>query len=132
MKAIIRYYPEEEIPEPLRFLTSLPILDMSIHGAPHKRQHRAVIKAYRDELYDLAVRRIADKVDLPIDHPIMLKVLFTNPHSPDLDHTEEALFMALDGKTFTSPSILVDDRHIQKILSEKYYPNSPTKRDGMR
>ena len=132
MKAIISYFHEDEVPHPLNLLTTLPVLQLWIHGAPHKRQHRAVIQKYRDELYDLAVRKIGIKVQLPIDHAIFLKVFYTNPNSPDLDHLDEALFMALDGKTFKSPSILTDDRWIQKKLVEKYYPDAPTKRDGMR
>lgn len=132
MKAIIRYYIEEEIPEMYRFFTSLPILDMTIHGAPHSRQHRAVIQKYREDLWDLATRRIATQVELPIDEPIFLKVLFTNPNSPDNDHLLTALYMALDGKTLKGPSILTDDRHIQGVLMNKFYPNPPTKRDGMR
>lgn len=133
MKAIIRYIDDWEVPEYFRHITSLPILDLTIHGAPHKRQHRSVIKKYREDLYDLATRRIANKVDLPIDHPIFLKILFTNPSSPDLDHLEEALFMALDAKSFpNSPSILTDDRHIQGVLKSKFYPDKPTKRDGTR
>ena len=132
MKAILRYYNEDEIVPGFGMTNSLPLLDKSIHGAPHKRQHRAVIQRYREDLYDLAYRRISDKVELPIDHPIALKVLFTNPSSPDLDHLIEALYMALDGKTLKGPSILTDDRHIQKVIMEKYYPDNPTKRDGMR
>lgn len=111
---------------------ALPLLNMSIHGAPHKRQNRSVIQRYREDLFTTAMRKIGDKVDLPINHPISLKVLFTNPNSPDLDHVLEALYMALDGKTLKGPSILVDDRHIQKVLMEKYYPDPPTKRDGDR
>jgi hypothetical protein len=134
MKAIIKYYDEWEIPEYWRPFTSLPVLDLVIHGAPHMRMHRAVLKQYRDELTDLAIRRIGVKVDLPIDHPICLKVLFTNPSSPDMDHLLTALYTALDGKTFKgSRSILTDDCHIQKLFSvEKYYPDAPTKRDGLR
>jgi hypothetical protein len=128
MKAIIRFFDEGD--HPMQNL--LPLLDFSIHGAPHKRQDREVIQRYREDLYALAVRRIADKVILPIDFPLELNVLFTNPCSPDIDHLIEALYMALDGKTLEGPSILTDDRHIQGIRAFKYYPNPPTKRDGER
>ena len=132
MKAIIRYFDEDEVIPMYGISDFLPLLDFSIHGAPHKRQHRAVLQKYREDLYELAVRKIGSKVNLPIDHPIAVKVLFTNPASPDLDHLIEALYMAVDGKTLKGPSILTDDRHIQKVIAEKYYPDSPTKRDGMR
>ncbi len=132
MKAIIRYFNEDEVIPMYGISNFLPLLEFSIHGAPHKRQHRAVIQKYREELFKTAVYKIGNKVYLPIDHPIAIKVLFTNPASPDLDHLVEALYMALDGKTLKGNSILTDDRHIQKIIAEKYYPDSPTKRDGMR
>lgn len=131
MKAIIRYYHDWEVPELYRF-TSLPLLDMTIHGAPHKRQHRKVLQLYREELYTLAFRRWADKITLPIDWPVGLRVLFTNPNSPDLDHLIEALYMAVDGKTLEGPAIMTDDRHIQALQASKIYSNAPTKRDGMR
>jgi len=128
MKAIIRYYDDWEVPELFRFST-LPMLDMTIHAAPHKRQHRAVLQQYRTDLTELATRRLFDKIELPIDWPISLRVLFTNPNSPDLDHTIEALYMALDGKTLEGPSILTDDRHIQAVQMSKIYSAAPTKRD---
>lgn len=109
-----------------------PVLTCYIHGAPHKRQVREVLQAYREDLYRAAIRGIGSEVDIPIDHPIDLKVLFTNPNSPDLDHLLEALFMGLDGKSLKGPSVLVDDRHIQAVTIKKFYPNAPTKRDGAR
>lgn len=126
MKAIIRYYDDWEVPDFYRF-SQLPLLDMTIHAAPHKRQHRKVLQVYRDELTSLAQRRL--DIELPIDWPIALRVLFTNPNSPDLDHLLEALYMALDGKTLEGPSILADDRHIQAVQVSKIYSVPPTKRD---
>lgn len=120
MKVIMKY---DEYSHP-------PVLSMAIHGAPHKRMHRAVLQQYREDLFEMAQRRIADQVDLPIDHAIDLKVLFTNPSSPDLDHLMEALYMALDGKSLKGPSILKDDRHIWKFECSKFYPEGRTKRDS--
>lgn len=133
MKAIIHYYEDWEVPHPLNLFTSLPVLYMTIHGAPHKRQHRKVLQKYREDLYEIASRRdrgIINKIDLPINHEIYLWTLYTNPNSPDLDHTEEALFMALDGKSLSGPSILTDDRMIQGVTKNKFYSNPPTKRDN--
>jgi hypothetical protein len=109
-----------------------PELILYIHGAPHKRQHRAVLQMYREELYAAAVRGIGSEVDMPIDHAIDLKVLFTNPASPDLDHLLEALYMGLDQKTLKGPAVLKDDRHIQHVSMGKFYPNEQTKRDSQR
>jgi hypothetical protein len=109
-----------------------PMLTLYIHGAPHKRQHRAVLQEYREELLRAAHRGIASQVDLPIEHDIELTILFTNPNSPDLDHLIEAVFMGMDGKSLRGPSVLVDDRQIQAVKMRKFYPNEATKRDGAR
>jgi hypothetical protein len=130
MKAIIKYFDEGDYILWNGRSNFLPLLEFQIHGAPHKRQHRAVIQKYREDLYSLASRRL--KIVLPIDYPLQVSVLFTNPNSPDIDHLVEALYMALDGKTLEGPSILVDDRLIQGIYADKYYPHEPTKRDGDR
>ena len=122
MKVIMRYDP----------YANPPVLSLYVHGCPHKRQHREVLQEYREELYRAAIRGIGSDVDLPIDHPIDLHILYTNPNSPDLDHLIEATFMGLDGKTLRGPSVLKDDRHIQKVIMSKYYPNEATKRDGSR
>jgi len=122
MKTILKY---DDLSHP-------PILRMYIHGCPHKRQHREVLQKHREELYDLAERRIGHVVDLPITHPIDLEVFFTNPASPDLDHLIEAVFMMLDAKTLKGPSILADDRLIQKVTMSKYYNTEKSKRDGLR
>ena len=130
MKAIIRYYDEDQLPEHWRYFTSLPVLDLSIHGAPHNRQHRSVLQKYREELYSIAKMKLA--VALPIEWPIFVKVLFVNPNSPDTDHLYMAMCQALDAKTLKGPSILADDRWIQGALVNIFYPHPPTKRDGQR
>jgi hypothetical protein len=122
MKIIMKY---DEYAHP-------PLLTLYIHGCPHKRQDRAVLQEFRNEMFRAAQRGIASQVDLPIDHPIDLYALLTNPNSPDLDHLTEAIFMALDEKTLKGPAVLKDDRHIQSIKIAKYYPNAKTKRDGVR
>ncbi len=112
-----------------------PVLRLYIHGCPHKRQHREVLQKHREELY-LQVRHAylhnRFPAKLPINHPIDLEILFTNPNTPDLDHLLEAVFMMLDGKSLKGPSLLTDDRLIQSVKMSKYYPNAPTKRDGAR
>jgi hypothetical protein len=108
-----------------------PLLTLYVHGHPHKRQHREVIQVLREEMWRVAQRRIGKKY-LPITEDIDLKILYTNPNSPDLDHLIEATFMALDGKTLRGPSILANDRQIQAVNMAKYYPNDATKRDGER
>ena len=122
MKAIARY---DQFAHP-------PLLSLYIHGCPHKRQAREILQEGREIMYAAALRGIAHEVDLPIDHSIDLKVLFTNPNSPDLDHLIEAVFMMLDSKTLKGPAILKDDRHIQSVHMSKFYPNKATKRDGQR
>lgn len=130
MKAILRYYHEDEVPFPLNQFTVFPVLDLNIHGAPHSRQHRKIIQQYREELYDLATRKL--RIKLPIDWHITLKVLFTNPNSPDNDHLLTALYMALDSKTLQGPAILADDRWVQDVFLKKMYSYDATKRDGLR
>jgi len=121
MKAIFRY---DEFSHPPRMM-------INIHGAPHERQHREVLQKYRDDLTD-AFKRQLPNVTIPIDHPVDLEVFFTNPASPDLNHVLTALFAAMDAKSLKGPSILTDDRHIQKVVMSKYYIGKPTKRDSVR
>lgn len=122
MKAILQY---DQFAHP-------PLLKMYLHGAPHKRQQREVLQRFREDLMMHARRTIATQVDLPIDHPIDVEIVYINPASPDLDHLVEATFQALDGKSLKGPSILVDDRHIQKVTMSKQYIGGRTKRDGLR
>jgi Holliday junction resolvase RusA-like endonuclease len=83
-----------------------PLLDLTIHNAPHKRSHPTVI-----EQYSAALKKVVKKAGcpIPIEHPIDLRVTFVDPQSPDLDHLHEALNMALDKK------VLEDDGLIDKI-----------------
>jgi len=122
MKAVIQY---DEYAHP-------PLMRMYIHGCPHKRQQREVIQQFREELLYVAKRSIGNVVDFPIDHPIDLELVLTNPSSPDLDHLLEAVYMAMDGKSMKGASILTDDRHIQSVKLSKMYTEKPTKRDGAR
>lgn len=121
LKAIFRY---DQFAHP-------PKMYINIHGAPHERQHRAVLQKYREDLTASFQRQMRD-VSIPIDHPIDLEVFFTNPASPDLNHVLTALYCALDEKSLKGPAILKDDRHIQKVTMSKYYAGKATKRDGQR
>ena len=103
-----------------------PLLRLYIHGAPHRRQHIAVIHKYRDEL--VAAGRAAG-LRLPIWHIIDLRVTFINPCSPDLDNLIVALYRAMDGASHNAPTILVDDGLINDVQMGKYYPNEITKAD---
>ncbi len=123
MTKVIARYDEHQHP---------PVLTLHIHGCPHKRMNRAVLQQFREEIYAAAVRGIGQYVDLPIDHPIDLKLFLVNPASPDLDHLLEAVYMAVDGKTLKGPSVLTDDRHIWSLTMSKFYPNAQTKRDSQR
>ena len=117
MKIIMDYYPDKFPPR----------LGLTIHGAPHGRQHRAILQQYREAL--VAIAKI-EKVPIPLSCPIYLTVLYVNPTSPDIDHLDNALFSALDGKTLKGPSVLVDDRQIWKITVSKFYPNEKTKAEN--
>jgi hypothetical protein len=110
---------------------SPPLLTMYITGCPHKRQQREVIQRFREDLFISARRQLPEGL-LPIDHEIDLNLTLINPASPDLDHLLEAVYMGIDGKSMVGPSILTDDRLIQKITMQKMYNQAPTKRDGMR
>ena len=103
-----------------------PLLRLYVHGAPHCRQHIAVIQQYRNELVDAAR---AACMRFPIRHEIDLKVTFINPCSPDLDHLLTALYQALDAKTLRPPALLVDDGLIQDVSMGKFYPCEATEAD---
>lgn len=109
MRCII-WYKEDRYP---------PLLELYIFGAPHRRQHLAVLQAYRDGIIEAAD---AAKINYPIDKPLDLSVLFINPSSTDLDNLITALYRALDGKSLKKPSLLVDDGLIQKVTMAKFYP----------
>ena len=96
-----------------------PLLRLFIHGAPHRRQHDAVLLAYRREL--VAAAR-ATGLTVPIRHPVDLRVLFIDPCSPDLDNLITALYRAVDGKALSGPALLADDGLIQDVRMGKFYP----------
>ncbi len=103
-----------------------PLLRLYIHGAPHRRQHVAVIQRYRDEL--VAAARAAN-LAVPIRHPIDLKVTFINPCSPDSDNLIVALCRAMDGTCHVKPTLLTDDGLIQSVTMGKFYPCEATRAD---
>lgn len=109
MRCIVQYFPTQHP----------PLLQFSIHGAPHRRMHIAVIQRYRDDLQKACN---AAGIATPISHPIDLSVLFVDPSSPDLDNLLTALYQALDANTLRKPGILADDGLISKVTVSKFYP----------
>ena len=96
MRVILKY------DHPRRLLTAY------VHGAPHRRMHRAVLRRYREEIW-----KAAQAAGLgPISHQITLSAMFIDPTGPDLDNLVTALFQALDGKCGHGPALLKDDRQI--------------------
>lgn len=89
----------------------MPLLRMFIHGAPHRRQHRAIIKQYR-EILRAAFHEAG--LQTPYAGLIDISLLFINPTSPDYDNLLTALFQALDGKTL-GKGVLKDDNQIYTI-----------------
>lgn len=102
MRAIIEYDSK----------SSPPKMRMFLHGAPHRRMHKAVLQKYRKDLW-----REAKKIDIPM--PIQdyteLKVTFIDPCSCDLGNLYLALEQALDGKCGKGPTIFTDDRLICRL-----------------
>jgi Holliday junction resolvase RusA-like endonuclease len=87
------------------------LLTVFVHGAPHRRIHRAVLRQYREELW-----RAAQEAGVPtLNHQISLSALFVDPTGPDLDNLITALFQALDGKCGRGPALLKDDKQIVYI-----------------
>ena len=97
------------IVEPLKTDQSPPTLRVFVHGAPHRRMHRAVLQQYRRELWAAAK---AAGLRMPIRHNVELTVTFINPCGPDLGNIYLALEQALDGKCGKGPTVLADDRLI--------------------
>jgi hypothetical protein len=95
-----------------------PILKMIIHGAPHRREHIATIKAYRTALL-ISARSIG--ILNPIDYPIDMYATMVNPTSPDNDNLQTALYRALDGSTLGRESVLADDSLIQESRIKKMF-----------
>ena len=102
MRAILKYA------HPTRHLTAI------VHGAPHRRVHRAILAQYRTALWEAAG---AIGIKHPMSHQITLSATFIDPTGPDLDNLLTALFQALDGKCGRGPALLKDDRQI--IFLEK-------------
>lgn len=86
-----------------------PVLRFYIHGAPHRRIHRAVLDQYRRAIWEAA---LAAGITRTITGPVELTVTFINPTGPDLDNLLTALHQALDGKTGKGPTVLADDRQV--------------------
>lgn len=102
-------------------------LKLSIHGAPHRRQDKAVLQKYREEL----VLALTDSgIELPIKDVIDLMIIFVDPTTPDLDNLLTAFYRASDAKALRGQSILVDDGLVQKVTMMKFYPNGPTKAEN--
>lgn len=86
-----------------------PLLQMSIHGAPHRRQHHQVLQQYRMEL-KRALRE--EKITTPINYTVDLWLLFVDPSSPDYDNLLTALFRAMDAKSLKGPGVLRGDSYL--------------------
>jgi Holliday junction resolvase RusA-like endonuclease len=114
MQCVVKYFAKEHP----------PLLQLSIHDAPHRRMHVATIQRYRDELKQAC--SVAG-IPIPISEPIDLSVIFVNPSSPDLDNLLTALYQALDGKTLKGSSVLTDDGLVSKATVSKFYPGPPKK-----
>jgi len=97
------------IVEPLKIDQNPPTLRVFVHGAPHRRMHRAVLQQYRRELWAAAK---AAGLRMPIRHNVELTITYINPSSPDLDNLITSTFQALDGKCGKGPTVLADDRLI--------------------
>ena len=89
-----------------------PLLNLYIHGAPHRRMHRAVLQQFRGILHK-AIAKTGLK--MPYQGPIELSIVFVNPTSPDLGNLYSAIERCLDGKALGPPHILEDDGQIQVL-----------------
>lgn len=114
--------------ELVRRQDDLPLLRMYVHGAPHRRQHVAVIQKYREEIVAAAK---AAGIHVPITYSVALWVLFVDPCSPDYDNLLAATYQALDGSTLKGPALLSDDGLIEVVERlARYFPNAETKADA--
>lgn len=95
-----------------------PVLRMFIHNAPHRRLHPAVLRQYREDLWQ--AWKESGRTDT-IDFSVDLRVTFINPTGPDVDNLIVALFQALDGKCGKKPTILTDDTLISAVRAEKLF-----------
>ena len=102
-----------------------PLLRLFVHEAPHRRQHRAILQKYREELVRACE---ASGIELPIDYPIDLWVMFINPCSIDLGNAYLALEQAMDANSLKGPSVLTDDSLIYGLTACKFYPQGESPR----
>lgn len=114
MRCVVKFFPTEHP----------PLLQLSIHDAPHRRMHHATIQRFREILH-ASMAKVG--IPMPIDFPIDLSVLFVNPASPDLGNIYLALEQAMDGCTLAKPHILTDDSLISKVTMSKFFPGRPKK-----
>lgn len=117
MKIIVQYFPE-------RFPA---LLRLSIHDAPHRRMHLAVIQQYREALYRACETA---GVPVPLDEPTDLNLLFVNPASPDAGGSYLAFEQAVDGKTLKGPAVFTDDGLIGEVKMNRFWPNGAYDRRG--
>lgn len=116
------------IVELVRRHDDLPLLRMYVHGAPHRRQHVAIIQKYREEIVAAAK---AAGIAVPITYSIALWVLFVDPCSPDYDNLLAATYQALDSSTLKGIALLADDGLIETIEGlARFFPNPETKADA--
>lgn len=102
----------------------IPLLQLWIFDAPHRRMHIKVIEQYRKALYNAVLKA---GILPPIDCAIELDVFFTNASSPDIGNLYLALEQAMDDMTLTKPGIVTDDALIQKVTIAKFN-NQPVKK----
>jgi hypothetical protein len=114
MRCVVKFFPKEHP----------PLLQLSIHDAPHRRMHHRTIQRFREILYEAMLEA---GIGMPIDYPIDLSVLFVNPSTPDLGNAYLALEQAMDGSTLSKPHILLDDSLISKVTMSKFFPYPPKK-----
>lgn len=125
----VEYLPDREPPE-------LPLLRLTIHGAPHRRTTApgplATPKEYRVAALTLDAYRIAlvfagrrAGVFKPIDVPIDLELTYIEPTSTDMDNLYVAFCQAADGgKIPGRKALLHDDSLIQKVTMQKLFPSA--------
>jgi hypothetical protein len=117
MKIVVKYFPD-------RFPA---LLRMSIHHAPHRRMHLAVIQQYRVALYEACK---AAGVPVPLDEPTDLDLFFVDPASPDRGGSYLAFEQAVDGKTLKGPAVFADDGLIARVTMDCFWPTGAYDRLG--
>lgn len=117
MKILVKYFPD-------RFPA---LLRLSIHDAPHRRMHIAVIQQYREALFDACK---AAGVPVPLDEPTDIDLFFVNPASPDRGGSYLAFEQAVDGSTLKGPAVFTDDGLIAHVEMDCFWPNGAFDRRG--